>query len=93
MSLNKQHSLKYSMTVHVSILCLSVLSLDLGAVGGIEREPSLDLPLAKIIPVINGQVNHILSDSENNYFQDLFKVGSAREFAANVYEAFSFEVD
>ena len=70
-----------------------VLHLDLGAVGGVEREPSLDLPLAKIIPIINGQVNHILCDSDNSYFQDLFKVGSVREFAANVYEAFSLEVD
>ncbi|XP_068672012.1 peroxisomal biogenesis factor 3-like [Montipora foliosa] len=67
--------------------------LDLGAVGGDQREPSLDLPLAKIIPVVNGQVNHILCDSDNSYFQDLFKVGCARDFAANVYEAFSVEVD
>jgi len=67
--------------------------LDLGAVGGIEREPSLDLPLAKVIPIINGQVNHILCDSDNSFFQDVFKVGCAREFAANVYEAFSIEVD
>lgn len=69
------------------------LFADLGASGGIERESSLDLPLAKIIPIINGQVNHILCDSDNTYFQDLFKVGCAREFAANVYEAFSIEVD
>jgi len=67
--------------------------LDTGAVGGLLREPSLNLPLAKIIPIVNGQVHHILFDSDNSYFQDLFKVGSARDFAANVYEAFSVEVD
>lgn len=66
---------------------------DFGAVGGVELEPSLDLPLAKIIPIINGQINHILCDADSSYFQELFKVGCAREFAANVYEAFSFEVD
>ena len=66
---------------------------DVGAIGGIQREPSLNLPLAKIIPIVNGQVHHILFDSDNSYFQDLFKVGSARDFAANVYEAFSVEVD
>ena len=68
-------------------------STELGAVGGIELESTLDLPLAKIIPIINGQINHVLCDSDNNYFQDLFKVGSARDFAANIYEAFSFELD
>lgn len=83
----------FAHVMHSMIPFFQVEELDLGAVGGIQREPSLDLPLAKIIPIINGQVNHILSDSENNYFQDLFKVGSAREFAANVYEAFSLEVD
>lgn len=70
-----------------------VEELELGAVGGMEREPSLDLPLAKVIPIVNGQINHILCDSDNGYFQELFKVGCAREFAANVYEAFSLEID
>lgn len=70
-----------------------VEELELGAVGGMEREPSLDLPLAKVIPIVNGQINHILCDSDNSYFQELFKVGCAREFAANVYEAFSLEID
>ena len=77
-------------------LILSMLLLffaELGAVGGMEREPSLDLPLAKVIPIVNGQINHILCDSDNSYFQELFKVGCAREFAANVYEAFSLEID
>ena len=66
---------------------------DDGAIGGMQHEPSLNLPPAKIIPIVNGQVHHILFDSDNSYFQDLFKVGSARDFAANVYEAFSVEVD
>ena len=66
---------------------------DVGAIGGIHSEPSFNLPLAKIIPIVNGQVHHISFDSDNSYFQDLFKVGSARNFAANVYEAFIVEVD
>ena len=75
------------------LFILLLFFTELGAVGGMEREPSLDLPLAKVIPIVNGQINHILCDSDNSYFQELFKVGCAREFAANVYEAFSLEID
>ena len=58
---------------------------DVGVIGGLQRKPSPNLPLAKIIPVVNGQVHHILFDSDSSYFQDLFKVSSARDFTANVY--------
>ncbi|EDO43257.1 predicted protein [Nematostella vectensis] len=54
---------------------------------------AVSLPLAKIIPIVNGQIYHMFSDSDNSYLQDLFKVRFAGEFAANVYEAFSTEVD
>lgn len=83
----------FAHVMHNMIPFFQAEELELGAVGGIELESTLDLPLAKIIPIINGQINHVLCDSDNNYFQDLFKVGSARDFAANIYEAFSFELD
>ena len=59
--------------------------------GVLDLDQSLDLPLAKIIPIINGQVNHMFTDVDNSYIEDLYKVGCVRDFAANIYEAFSYE--
>eukprot|EP00058_Branchiostoma_floridae_P024136 XP_002609626.1 hypothetical protein BRAFLDRAFT_125038 [Branchiostoma floridae] len=47
------------------------------------------LPMAKVIPVMNGQIHQICSDSPNKYVQELLLMECVKDFAANVYEAFS----
>ncbi|XP_053737953.1 peroxisomal biogenesis factor 3 [Synchiropus splendidus] len=47
------------------------------------------LPLAKIIPIINGQIHSVCSDSPSYFVQDLLTNNQVKEFAANVYETFS----
>ncbi|XP_077991639.1 peroxisomal biogenesis factor 3-like [Glandiceps talaboti] len=49
------------------------------------------LPLAKVIPVMNGQIHSICSDAPNHFIQDLLLMQRVKDFAANVYEAFSQE--
>uniref|UniRef100_A0AAQ5YFB4 Peroxisomal biogenesis factor 3 n=1 Tax=Amphiprion ocellaris TaxID=80972 RepID=A0AAQ5YFB4_AMPOC len=61
-------------------VCLSVCLLSLSAVS---------LPLAKIIPIINGQINTICSETPSHFVQDLLMNDQVKEFAANVYETFS----
>lgn len=46
------------------------------------------LPLAKVIPIVNGLVHTVLSDSPNPFLQDLLLKEQVKNFAANVYEAF-----
>ncbi|NP_001085641.1 peroxisomal biogenesis factor 3 L homeolog [Xenopus laevis] len=50
---------------------------------------SISLPLAKIIPIINGQIHSICSELPNHFVQDLLLMEQVKDFAANVYEAFS----
>ncbi|KAM8946284.1 peroxisomal biogenesis factor 3 isoform 2-T2 [Pelodytes ibericus] len=50
---------------------------------------SINLPLAKIIPIINGQIHTICSEMPNHFVQDLLLMEQVKDFAANVYEAFS----
>ncbi|XP_047429912.1 peroxisomal biogenesis factor 3 isoform X2 [Mugil cephalus] len=50
---------------------------------------AVSLPLAKIIPIINGQINTICSDIPSHFVQDLLMNDQVKEFAANVYETFS----
>ncbi|KAF3850285.1 hypothetical protein F7725_020004 [Dissostichus mawsoni] len=67
------------------------------------RPPPVSLPLAKIIPIINGQINSICSEtpatlfSVSNflslYLKDLLMNDQVKEFAANVYETFSAPQD
>ncbi|KAI2652145.1 Peroxisomal biogenesis factor 3 [Labeo rohita] len=47
------------------------------------------LPLAKIIPIINGQIHSICSEIPSHFVQDLLLIDQVKEFAANVYETFS----
>uniref|UniRef100_A0A8C9T979 Peroxisomal biogenesis factor 3 n=1 Tax=Scleropages formosus TaxID=113540 RepID=A0A8C9T979_SCLFO len=47
------------------------------------------LPLAKIIPIVNGQIHSICSEIPSHFVQDLLMIEQVKEFAANVYEAFS----
>uniref|UniRef100_A0A3Q1GUY2 Peroxisomal biogenesis factor 3 n=1 Tax=Acanthochromis polyacanthus TaxID=80966 RepID=A0A3Q1GUY2_9TELE len=50
---------------------------------------AVSLPLAKIIPIINGQINTICSETPSHFVQDLLMNDQVKEFAANVYETFS----
>uniref|UniRef100_A0A4W6F6E8 Peroxisomal biogenesis factor 3 n=1 Tax=Lates calcarifer TaxID=8187 RepID=A0A4W6F6E8_LATCA len=50
---------------------------------------AVSLPLAKIIPIINGQINTICSETPSHFVQDLLLNDQVKEFAANVYETFS----
>ncbi|KAM9495900.1 peroxisomal biogenesis factor 3 [Clarias gariepinus] len=49
----------------------------------------VSLPLAKIIPITNGQIHSICSETPSQFVQDLLTTEQVKEFAANVYEAFS----
>ncbi|TRY98138.1 hypothetical protein DNTS_028491 [Danionella cerebrum] len=49
----------------------------------------VSLPLAKIIPIINGQIHSICSEIPSHFVQDLLLIDQVKEFAANVYESFS----
>lgn len=49
----------------------------------------VSLPLAKIIPIINGQINTICSETPSHFVQDLLLNDQVKEFAASVYETFS----
>ncbi|CAG5928476.1 peroxisomal biogenesis factor 3 [Menidia menidia] len=51
--------------------------------------PAVSLPLAKIIPIVNGQINTICSETPSHFVQDLLMNDQVKEFAANVYESFS----
>lgn len=50
---------------------------------------AVSLPLAKIIPIINGQINTVCSETPSHFVQDLLMIDQVKEFAANVYETFS----
>ncbi|XP_035986397.1 peroxisomal biogenesis factor 3 [Fundulus heteroclitus] len=50
---------------------------------------AVSLPLAKIIPIVNGQINSVCSDTPSHFVQDLLLNDQVKEFAANVYETFS----
>ncbi|KAM4772350.1 peroxisomal biogenesis factor 3 isoform 2-T2 [Rhinophrynus dorsalis] len=62
---------------------------------GINQDSSMNslstisLPLAKIIPIVNGQIHSICSEMPNHFVQDLLLMEQVKDFAANVYEAFS----
>lgn len=50
---------------------------------------AVSLPLAKIIPIVNGQINTVCSETPSHFVQDLLMNDQVKEFAANVYETFS----
>nr|XP_057938001.1 peroxisomal biogenesis factor 3 isoform X2 [Doryrhamphus excisus] len=56
---------------------------------GPDSLSAVSLPLAKIIPIINGQINTICSETPGHFVQDLLMNDRVKEFAANVYESFS----
>ena len=47
------------------------------------------LPLAKIIPLMNGQLHKIFSADHNEYLDAIMSQRSLQQFAENIYEAFS----
>ncbi|KAM5163321.1 peroxisomal biogenesis factor 3 [Mantella aurantiaca] len=49
----------------------------------------ISLPLAKVIPIVNGQIHSICSEMPNHFVQELLLMEQVKDFAANVYEAFS----
>ncbi|KAL2082791.1 hypothetical protein ACEWY4_022609 [Coilia grayii] len=60
--------------------------------GCLETSESLTqgrLPLAKIIPIVNGQIHSICSEIPSHFVQDLLLIDQVKKFAANVYETFS----
>ncbi|XP_040206506.1 peroxisomal biogenesis factor 3 [Rana temporaria] len=50
---------------------------------------TISLPLAKVIPIVNGQIHSICSEMPNHFVQELLLMEQVKDFAANVYEAFS----
>ncbi|XP_077442948.1 peroxisomal biogenesis factor 3 [Stigmatopora argus] len=57
--------------------------------GDPDRLPSVSLPLAKIIPVVNSQIHTICSEAPGHLVQELLMNDQVKEFAANVYDSFS----
>ncbi|XP_057317184.1 peroxisomal biogenesis factor 3-like [Hydractinia symbiolongicarpus] len=49
----------------------------------------IDLPLAKIIPLLNGQFHDIYKAGSNPFLDALFAESTLREFTENTYEGFS----
>ena len=49
----------------------------------------IDLPLAKIIPLLNRQIHEIFKSNCNDFQDALFSQNLLREFSGNIYEAFS----
>ncbi|XP_051867678.1 peroxisomal biogenesis factor 3 [Pristis pectinata] len=57
--------------------------------GRINSLSNVKLPLAKIIPIINGQIHSTCSETPSHFVQDLLLMDQVKDFAANIYEAFS----
>ncbi|XP_069786802.1 peroxisomal biogenesis factor 3 isoform X1 [Narcine bancroftii] len=55
----------------------------------LESLSNAKLPLAKIIPIINGQIHSTCSETPSYFVQDLLLMNQVKDFAANIYEAFS----
>ncbi|KAM6181493.1 peroxisomal biogenesis factor 3 [Erethizon dorsatum] len=62
---------------------------DLQSSNSMTSYSSVSLPLAKIIPIVNGQIHSVCSETPSHFVQDLLMMEQVKDFAANVYEAFS----
>lgn len=62
-----------------------------GDTSAIPNPVETTLPMAKVIPIINGLIHVILSDVPNEFIQELLLIDQVKNFAANIYEAFSQE--
>lgn len=49
----------------------------------------VQMPLAKVIPVMNGLIHTVCGDAPNHFAQELLLKEQVKDFSANVYEAFS----
>jgi len=49
---------------------------------------SVSMPLAKVIPIVNGLVHTVLADAPNPFIQELLLKDDVKNFAINVYSAF-----
>ncbi|XP_074642217.1 peroxisomal biogenesis factor 3-like [Tubulanus polymorphus] len=47
------------------------------------------IPLAKLIPITNGLIYIVLADIPNQFIQEILLMDEVKDFAANIYEAFS----
>ncbi|GFO05105.1 peroxisomal biogenesis factor 3 [Plakobranchus ocellatus] len=57
-----------------------------GEASGIHE---ISIAVAKLIPVVNSQLNRIVGDAPNQFIQELLLMEELKQLAANVYEAFS----
>jgi peroxin-3 len=48
----------------------------------------VEMPLAKVIPIMNGLVFTVVADHPNPFLQELLLKDQMKHFAANVYDAF-----
>ncbi|XP_064604936.1 peroxisomal biogenesis factor 3-like [Liolophura sinensis] len=65
------------------------LSTVTGEASGSKSIHDNKVPLAKLIPVVNGIMVRLCGDSPNPFIQELLVMEPLRDLAANVYEAFS----
>uniref|UniRef100_A0A8C5BNY8 Peroxisomal biogenesis factor 3 n=1 Tax=Gadus morhua TaxID=8049 RepID=A0A8C5BNY8_GADMO len=66
---------------------------DSAPISAADSLAEVSLPLAKIIPIINGQINTICSETPSYFVQDLLMIEQVKDFAANIYESFSVPQD
>jgi len=57
--------------------------------GTIVNPNDIQMAMAKMIPIVNGMVNVIAGDAPNQFVQEMLLKEQVKDFAANVYEAFS----
>jgi len=51
----------------------------------------VDIPLAKVIPLLNHEIHEIYKDGANDFLDIIYAHPLLREFSENIYEAFSKE--
>lgn len=75
----------------------TILNGDVNTINCSQVEPYFNLheikiPMAKLIPILNGQVQNLPSshDIHSNWLQILISDEKLQTFSANIYEAFSF---
>eukprot|EP00794_Sanderia_malayensis_P017936 gene17936-19725_t len=54
-----------------------------------EDSRQLHLPLAKLIPILNAQMNQVFKNGQNEYLDELFSNDNLNALSANIYESFS----
>ena len=81
------------------ISTIFILPLDPEAVVSLEDcvkssfYKQIELPVAKIIPLLNRQLDEIFRADSNGMLDVLFSQPHLRDFSSNIYEAFSNKYD